>query len=300
VIPLITGAQITFWVVAPISAVAGLGVILARRIVHAALSLAALMIGLGVLYATLDAPFLFVAQLIVYLGSVMMVFVFAMMLIGIDTTEDLRETIKGHRILSVTIAVCLAAVLVVAVAQGFSGSPVGLAGANTAQGGNAQGVAILLFSRYVLAFEATAALVITAALGAMVLAHRERLAPKTTQKTYADARMRAYATRGTSLGPLPGSGVYARHNSVDYPGLLPDGTVAPASVSPALQQRGQSVLDPRQLSRPVIEAHNELMEARAELTGEAYDAIELPPPPGEMPAAIGTPAGETSEGGEAR
>jgi len=276
-IPLVTGTQIAFWIAGPLSVILGLGVVLLRRMVHSALCLAGVMIALGVLYASLDAPFLFVAQIIVYTGSVMMVFVFAMMLIGIDTAEDLRETIKGHRVLAVIAALGTLALFVGAVAHGFTGTANGLAVANGTDGGNAQGIAALLFGRYVIAFEATAALVITAALGAMVLAHRERLVPKLTQRHVASARMQAYATGGTHPGARPSSGVYARHNSIEYPALLPDGSVATASVSATLDARGQSVLDPRQLTRPVIEAHNELMEARSELTGEPFAPLEMPP-----------------------
>jgi NADH-quinone oxidoreductase subunit J len=90
----------------------------------------------------------------------------------------------------------------------------------------------------VFAFEATSALLITAAVGAMVLAHRERLTPKPTQASMAAQRLRDYAESGKHLGPLPAPGVYARHNAVDTPALLPDGTAAESSVSRVLVARG--------------------------------------------------------------
>jgi NADH-quinone oxidoreductase subunit J len=90
----------------------------------------------------------------------------------------------------------------------------------------------------VFAFEATSALLITAAVGAMVLAHRERLSPKQTQADLAAQRMRDYASKGLHPGPLPSPGVFARHNAVDTPALLPDGTPAEASVSRVLSARG--------------------------------------------------------------
>ncbi|MGZ6754940.1 MAG: NADH-quinone oxidoreductase subunit J, partial [Nocardioides sp.] len=105
-------------------------------------------------------------------------------------------------------------------------------------GGNIQGLAAILFSRYVFAFEVTSALLITAAMGAMVLAHRERLTPKPTQAVLAAQRVRDYREKGTHLGPLPAPGVYARHNAVDTPALLPDGTPAESSVSRVLAARG--------------------------------------------------------------
>jgi NADH-quinone oxidoreductase subunit J len=71
-----------------------------------------------------------------------------------------------------------------------------------------------------------------------VLAHRERLTPKPTQRDLAEQRMRDWSEHGKPLGPLPTPGVYARHNAVDTPALLPDGSTAPTSVSRALKIRG--------------------------------------------------------------
>jgi NADH-quinone oxidoreductase subunit J len=72
----------------------------------------------------------------------------------------------------------------------------------------------------------------------MVLAHRERLVPKATQRDLAARRMRDYAEQGKHLGPLPPPGVFARHNAVDTPALLPDGTPADVSISRVLAARG--------------------------------------------------------------
>jgi NADH-quinone oxidoreductase subunit J len=72
----------------------------------------------------------------------------------------------------------------------------------------------------------------------MVLAHRERLTPKLGQADLAAQRMRDYAEHGKHLGPLPPPGVFARHNSVDTPALLPDGTAAQSSISRVLLARG--------------------------------------------------------------
>ena len=97
-----------------------------------------------------------------------------------------------------------------------------------------QALANLIFSRYVFAFEVTSALLITAAMGAMVLAHRERHEPRLTQRDRSRQRFRG----GENPAPLPGPGVYARHNAVDTPALLPDGTPAEVSVSKVLIARG--------------------------------------------------------------
>jgi hypothetical protein len=95
-----------------------------------------------------------------------------------------------------------------------------------------RGLATLIFTTYVFPFEVTAALLITAALGAMVLAHRERTAPKPTQRDLSKQRV-----AGDHPSLLPGPGVYARHNAVDFPALLPDGSPSELSVSPIIAAR---------------------------------------------------------------
>ncbi len=225
-----------FWILAPIMVVAALGILFVRKAVHAALLLAVVMISLAVLYAVLDAPFLFAVQIIVYTGAILMLFLFVLMLVGVDASDSVVETIKGQRVMATVIGLVFGAVLVAAFAQLSLGTAVGLDDAN--DGGNIEQLANILFSRYVFAFEATSALLITAAVGAMVLAHRERLTPKETQASLAAQRMRDYAESGKHPGPLAAPGVYARHNAVDTPALLPDGTPSEASVSRVLAARG--------------------------------------------------------------
>ena len=226
----------TFWILAPIMVIAALGILFVRKAVHAALLLAVVMISLAMLYAVLDAPFLFAVQIIVYTGAILMLFLFVVMLVGVDASDSVVETIRGQRLLATIGGLVLGLVLVLGLSQMALGTVVGLDAANG--GGNVQAVADILFSRYVFAFETTSALLITAAVGAMVLAHRERLVPKPTQAMLAAQRVRDYAESGLHLGALPPPGVYARHNAVDTPALLPDGTAAEASVSRVLAARG--------------------------------------------------------------
>ena len=226
----------TFWILAPLMVIAALGLLFARKAVHAALLLAVVMISLAVLYAVQDAPFLFAVQIIVYTGAILMLFLFVLMLVGVDASDSVVETIRGQRLMAIGVGLLFGLVLVIGVGQVSLGAVTGLKAAN--KGGNVQGLAQLLFSDYVFAFEATSALLITAAIGAMVLAHRERLSPKSTQADLAAQRLRDYAEHGTHLGPLPAPGVYARHNAVDTPALLPDGTPAEISVSRVLTVRG--------------------------------------------------------------
>lgn len=234
--------MIAFWLLAPLMVLAALGMVLSRRAVHCALLLAVVMISLAVLYALQDAPFLFAVQIIVYTGAILMLFLFVLMLVGVDASDSVVETIRGQRVAALVVGLGFGLLLVLGVAQVSVGTVVGLDEANA--GGNIEGIAQVLFSRYVLAFEVTAALLITAALGAMVLAHRERLTPKPTQADLAEQRMRDYAEHGKHLGPLPPPGVYARHNAVDTPALLPDGSPAPSSISRVLTARGSSLTPP--------------------------------------------------------
>ena len=258
---------VTFWICAPVIVLLALGMVLARKTVHAALCLAGVMVVLGVLYAGLSAPFLFVAQLIVYTGSVMMLFLFTMMLIGVDTAEQMGETIRGQRGAAIVAAVALAALLGVTVAHGIVGPAAGLDTANDAAGGNAQAVATILFARYAVAFEAASALVIVAALAAMVLSHADKPTPKERQRERVARRLREYATDGIPLAPQPAPGVYARHNAATYPALLPGGESAPGSVAAALEDRGQAVVGGPSLKMPADALYNRLADQIEGLDG---------------------------------
>jgi len=229
--------MITFWTLAPLMVISALGLLFVRKAVHAALCLAVVMISLAVLYAALDAPFLFAVQIIVYTGAIMMLFLFVLMLVGVDTEDAVKETIGGQRWIAVVLGLAFGITLVLAIGQTVAGAVIGLNAANG--NGNPYGLAELLFGKYVLAFEFTSALLITAAVGAMVLAHKERLDSRPTQADRAAQRMRDYAATGRHPGNPPTPGVFARHNAVDTPALLPDGTAVDHSISPSIVARGQ-------------------------------------------------------------
>ena len=228
--------MIGFWLLAPVMVLAALAMLFVRKAVHSALLLAVVMISLAVLYAIQDAPFLFAVQIIVYTGAILMLFLFVVMLVGVDASDSVVETIRGQRLFAILIGLLFGVILVLGVAQVSVGTVTGLAAAN--DGGNVPEIAKILFTKYVFAFETTSALLITAAVGAMVLAHRERFGPKQTQADLAAQRMRDYAATGKHPGPLPPPGVFARHNAVDTPALLPDGSAAPESISRVLAARG--------------------------------------------------------------
>lgn len=263
-IALVTGAELAFWVCAPLMVLGGLGMVSFRKPVYSALSLALVMVCLAVQYAALDAPFLFVVQIIVYTGAILMLFLFVLMLVGVDTRDSFVETIKGQRWLALIAAFGFAMLLVGAVGNAVVTEPVGLAEANGAS--NVMALADLLFKKYVFAFEATAALLITAAVAAMVLAHGERLKAKKGQREKAAERIKAYAESGVHPGPMPNSGVFANHNSIATPALLPDGSVAETSVSKTLSQRG--VILEGDLASGTHSAHAQLTAGEAEAKGE--------------------------------
>ncbi|MFT8395728.1 NADH-quinone oxidoreductase subunit J [Propionibacterium sp.] len=252
-IPLVTGQAVVFWILGPISIIAGCAMVFSRKPVHSALCLAGVMMCLAGLYASLDAPFLFVAQIIVYTGAVMMLFVFTMMMIGVDSVDEMVETIKGQRIFAVIAVVGLGALLILAVGRGILTGSAGLSQTGGAAG-NVPALAFLVFGRYVFAFEATAALLVTAALAAMVLTHGEPLVRKERQRARLERRTKEFAEHGAHPGPLPNPGVFARHNSVDNPALLPDGSIAPGSVVETLSERGVEVLDQGRLVAPNLQA----------------------------------------------
>ncbi|REE98041.1 NADH-quinone oxidoreductase subunit J [Thermomonospora umbrina] len=226
------GEPVVFWLLAVVSVTAALGMVLTRKAVHSALMLAVVMLSLAVLYAVQDAPFLAFVQVIVYTGAVLMLFLFVLMLVGVASTDSLVETIRGQRLWAVIAGLGFAVLVIAGLGNAALSDSVGLAAAHGTEG-NVKGLARLLFSKYVFAFEATSALLITAALGAMVLAHRERTTPKPTQRELAKRRFQP----GGYPTPLPGPGTYARHNAVDMPALLPDGSVSELSVNPVIARR---------------------------------------------------------------
>ena len=225
---------VLFYLLAPITVLCAVGMLLVKKAVHSALLLAAVMISLAIFYILNEAPFLGIVQIIVYTGAVMMLFLFILMLVGVDSADSLVETIKGQRVLGIVAAVGVGGLLIALVSKGDLGRP--LVGLQMANGeGNVQGIAKLIFGQYVWPFEVVSALLITAALGAMVLAHREPDGDKKDQRALSEDRVRQ---NSQPVAGLPGPGTFARHNAVDIPALLPDGTPSDLSVSDVIAARG--------------------------------------------------------------
>lgn len=231
-----SGEAVLFWVLAPVMVLSALGLLFARKAVHAAMSVVVVMIGLAVLYVTQQAPFLGIVQVIVYTGAVMMLFLFVIMLVGVDASDSFVETITGQRWIGFLLGAGLFAVLAGVVLTATIPTTTGLETANAH--GNPEGVAHVVFGRYVFALEAVGTLLVTAAVGAIVLTHRQRLTPLVGQRERVEARVAGLAD-GSVITPLPAPGVYARSNAMDVPALGPDGSPLEASVPRVLRIRGQ-------------------------------------------------------------
>jgi NADH-quinone oxidoreductase subunit J len=245
-----TGEALTFWLLGTVAVIGAIGVVLAVNAVYSAMFLAMTMIILAIFYMIEDAVFLGVVQVVVYTGAVMMLFLFVLMLIGVDSAESLKETLRGQRAAAVITGIGFGILLIAAIGNATTGGFVGLTNANS--NGNVEGLAALIFSRYLWAFELTSALLITAAVGAMVLAHRERFERRKTQRELSEERFRP----GGHPTPMPSPGVYARHNAVDLAAMLPDGSYSQVSVSRILRSRGSDgkALPPPQPVSNVLES----------------------------------------------
>lgn len=261
-----TGEAAQFWVLAPLAVAGGLGTVLMRRAVHSALCLAGTMVLLAVFYLANGAYFLGMVQIVVYTGAVMMLFLFVLMLVGVSSADSLKETLKGQRWLAAGCGLGLGLLLIAGIGQASVGSFTGLEQANSQ--GNVQGLASLLFTRYVVAFEVTGVLLTVAAVGATLLTHRERIERIKTQREQAEERVR----EGVHLPPLPAPGVYARHNAVDLPGLLPDGTPSELTVNATLRSRGQV----REVHRQAVADVAALERRTARHHGQRYMDPETP------------------------
>ena len=230
-----TPEALLFWVLAPLTVAAALGMLLVKKAVHSAILMASVMINLAIFYIAQDALFLGIVQIVVYTGAVMMLFLFILMLVGVDSSDSLTETIPGLRPIAITAALGFGGLMMSLISRATLGrNAIGLDSANSL--GNVEGIAQLLFSRYVWPFEVVSALLITAALGAMVLAHHQSIQVRPTQRQLSTQRFRGESL--ANAAGLPAPGVFARHNAVDVPALLPDGTPAANSINATLQARG--------------------------------------------------------------
>jgi NADH-quinone oxidoreductase subunit J len=276
------GETLLFWVLAPLMVLAASGLLVIRKAVHAAICVMFVMVGLAILYVAQEAPFLGVVQVVVYTGAVMMLFLFVLMLVGVDAADSLTETIRGQRWIGLLLGAGLAAVLLSVIGRATFRPAVGLEAENAVT--NPVALARVLFEDYVVAMQVVGVLLVTAALAGLVLTHRRRLGPRVTQRTVARARVAALV-EGRTLTPLPAPGVYAQNNAMDTPALGPDGQPLEHSVPRVLRIRGQE-----RSATAVLAAEETLVERR---TGGRSELAELSRTAGTSgPPAPETPGGE--------
>ena len=169
--------NVVFWVFAPIAIAAAIGMLVTRSVVYAALFLVVNFGCIAVMYLVLDAAFLFAVQIIVYAGAIMVLFLFVIMLLGVDREESLRDPIPYQRPAAVALgAILLGEIFVLAGRTWATGAPSvrgSVRGRVDGQDlGNVQRVARVLFTDFLWAFELTAVLLVIAVVGAVVLARR--------------------------------------------------------------------------------------------------------------------------------
>jgi NADH-quinone oxidoreductase subunit J len=199
-----------FWILAPLALGAGVSMVLLRNPVHAALMLVANFFVMALLFAVLEAQFLATVQIIVYAGAIMVLFLFVIMLLGVDVDQEAGKDLPGQRPAAIILGAVLLGALVVGVVQPFLGPAAacnapppptaaggicqGLAGINGAPGGNPRGIGALLFTDYVWPFEVSTVLLLIAAVGAIVLGRKhdrpEDLAERTATEAEAEEAAR--------------------------------------------------------------------------------------------------------------
>lgn len=222
-----------FWLLSAVCVLGALGLLFARKAVHAAMAMAMTMVGLGIIYIVQRAEFVGIIQIFVYSGAVMMLFLFVVMLVGVDASDSTVETLRGQRVWAFGLAALFVAAAVYGLTRVSWPAAIGLEQAQAE--GSVTALAREIFEQQVLTFETLGALLVIAVMGAMVLAHRERLVPRRTQRELSEEKLRS----GEWLSGKPNPGVYARHNAADTPALAPDGSPVEDSVPRVLVARGQ-------------------------------------------------------------
>lgn len=232
------GEIILFVCAAIVMIVCALGVLFCKKAAHAAICMVGVMLGLAVLYLANNVPFLGVAQVVVYTGAIMMLFLFVIMLISIGNTDDYARQSHGAIIAATAGGAGMILIVTTAVLKSVPAthSP---SNADPYSDQPITDLAILLFQEHWLSMELAGGLLIIAAVGAMLLTHSDRLVAKATQAETARNKMRAFKEKGARIGQLPAPGVYAQSNAADVPAISGE-TLGPVeeSVPRVLRVRG--------------------------------------------------------------
>ena len=216
-----------FAVASAIVLAGGVGVVVARNSVHAALMLVMTLFGVAVLFVLQRDDFLAAVQVIVYAGAIVVLFLFVIMFLGVDKEENLRvEPLRGQRPVAIALGLlALVGTLVLGSVSHWTTGAGAVSGRADAPGGNVALLGRAVFTTYLFPFEATAALLVIAVVGAVVLARR----PPAT---------RPDGSPGAASMPVPGSGEGGSEDAEDgapadaraHSGAVePDGTGEPAA-----------------------------------------------------------------------
>ncbi len=166
---------IIFAVGALIVLAGALGVVLSRSTVYAAMSLVATLFGVAVLFLNLQADFLAAVQVIVYAGAVVVLFLFVIMLLGVDQLDDLRsDALVGQRWAGIGLAIVVGAGLLFAVIKGTITGAKSSTGKIGSRAENVFDISKILFTDYLFAFEITSLLLVIGVVGAVALTRRVR------------------------------------------------------------------------------------------------------------------------------
>lgn len=230
-----TGQSVFVGICSFLALACAVAVAFSRRAVHAAVYMMAMMISLAGIYFALGAEFLGAVQIVVYTGAIMMMFLFVIMLVGVQAVDSPRETKVATVAASLLLVIAFGIIALVAGVKTTIITQPGM----PPHGTNPVSIAFELIHTYYLPMEIVATLLIVAAVGAMTLTHSDSLLPRLTQRFIAAERMKAYKERGVPLGQQVPPGVYAETNALDVPAI--NGETArpePSSILRAVRIRG--------------------------------------------------------------
>jgi len=165
--------EVTVFIICSVIVLSGaLGVLIARNPVHAALFLVETLFGIAVLFIMLDATFLAAVQVVVYAGAIVILFLFVIMLLGVDKAEDLGiEPISGQRPLTIIIGTSILGLVLTTLLISVNG-PTGTLAPTPEPTTNTKNLGEMLFTDHLFAVELTALLLTVAVVGAVSLARR--------------------------------------------------------------------------------------------------------------------------------
>ncbi len=163
--------------------IGAIGVIAVKNPVHAALSLIMTLIGVAVAFVAQSADFLAAVQIIVYAGAIVVLFLFVIMFLGVDRREHIHfEPLVGQRAFAgVGVVVTIAGLITLMARSHWVSGATSVTEKLSSGGGNVRELGTAVFTTYLFAFEATAALLIIAVVGAVLLARRERPTPEESE-----------------------------------------------------------------------------------------------------------------------